>query len=68
MAGERGEPGGWTSAGLRPVSLEARGQGPLSLVLARDVRLTLAGVSIVVKPFYLHPLPVVGGGVPITRH
>ena len=50
------------------MSLEARGQGPLSLVLARDVRLTLAGVSIVVKPYYLHPLPVVGGGAPITRH
>lgn len=50
------------------MSLEARGQGALCLLLVKDATLTPAGISIVAKPYWLHPLPVVGGGAPITRH
>lgn len=50
------------------MSAEARGQQPLCLVLVRDATLTAKGVSIIVKPYFLHPLVVVGGGAPITRH
>ena len=75
MEGERGEPGGGAGAGFGPVNdeegpegLEAQGMRPLCLALVHDVRLTADGVSIVLKPWCLHPLEVVGGGIPITRH
>lgn len=50
------------------MSAEARGQQALCLVLVKDATLTVTGISIIAKPYWLHPLVVVGGGAPITRH
>lgn len=50
------------------MSAQADGQ-PLVMATVRDVLLRAApGASVVQKPHWLLPLPVVGGGVPITRH
>ena len=51
-----------------PTGLEAQGMAPLCLALVHDIRLTADGVSIVLKPWCLHPLAAVDGGRPITRH
>ena len=67
MEDERGKPEGWTCAESGPVGLESAGRA-VSLVLVHDLTLTKKGLSIVTKPYWLHPLVVVGGGAPITRH
>ncbi len=42
---------------------------PIIMPVVRDVMLRAGpGASLVQKPYWLLPLPVVGGGMPITRH
>lgn len=50
------------------MSGEAREALPMLPVLCRDIVLRVDGVMSFQKPHWLLPLPVVGGGQPITRH
>lgn len=49
------------------MSAERAGQ-PILRVLLRDVVLARGVAHLIQKPHWLLPLPVVGGGMPITRH